>query len=142
MEKLPANEGDTVEFNDVLAVSGQEGQIGPGAGVVVSGQIMESGRADKILVFHFKRKKQYKKIYGHRQPFSAVRITEIAYDGQKFSAPELPAKKARPARAPEIEGEGEAAPVKAKAAAPKKKAAKKSAAKKSPAKKTTKGKKK
>jgi large subunit ribosomal protein L21 len=142
MEKLPANEGDTVEFNDVLAVSGQEGQIGPGAGVVVSGQIMESGRADKILVFHFKRKKQYKKIYGHRQPFSAVRITEIAYDGQKFSAPELPAKKARPARATETEGEGEATVVRSKAAAPKKKAAKKSPAKKSAAKKTTKGKKK
>ncbi|HKW75079.1 MAG TPA: 50S ribosomal protein L21 [Terriglobales bacterium] len=141
MEKLPANQGDTVEFNDVLAVSGQEGQIGPGAGVVVSGQIMESGRADKILVFHFKRKKQYKKIYGHRQPFSAVRITEIAYDGQKFSAPELPAKKAKPARAAERE-EAEATAVKAKAAAPKKKAAKKSPAKKSAAKKTSKGKKK
>lgn len=142
MEKLPANAGDTVEFNDVLAVSGQEGQIGPGAGVVVSGQIMESGRADKILVFHFKRKKQYKKIYGHRQPFSAVRITEIAYDGQKFSAPEVPARKAKPARTAESEEQGEAMPVKAKAAAPKKKAAKKSPAKKSAAKKTSKGKKK
>ena len=142
MEKLPANQGDTVEFNDVLAVSGQEGQIGPGAGVVVSGQIMESGRADKILVFHFKRKKQYKKIYGHRQPFSAVRITEIAYDGQKFSAPELPAKKTKPARATEGEEQGEKTEVKAKAAAPKTKAAKKSPAKKSPAKKTSKGKKK
>jgi large subunit ribosomal protein L21 len=142
MEKLPANEGDTVEFNDVLAVSGQEGQIGPGAGVVVSGQIMESGRADKILVFHFKRKKQYKKIYGHRQPFSAVRITEIAYDGQKFSAPEVPARKAKPARAAESEEQSEATAVKAKAAAPKKKAAKKSAPKKSAAKKTSKSKKK
>jgi large subunit ribosomal protein L21 len=142
IEKLPANQGDTVQFNDVLAVSGQEGQIGPGAGVVVSGQIMESGRADKILVFHFKRKKQYKKIYGHRQPFSAVRITEIAYDGQKFSAPELPAKKAKPARPAETEEQGEATAVKAKAAAPKKKAANKSAPKKSAAKKTSKGKKK
>ena len=141
IEKLPANEGDTVEFNDVLAVSGQEGQIGPGAGVVVSGQIMESGRADKILVFHFKRKKQYKKIYGHRQPFSAVRITEIAYDGQKFSAPEVPAKKAKPTRVAKTEEQGEATPVKARAAAPKKKAAKKSAPKKSAAKKTSKGKK-
>ena len=143
IEKLPANEGDTVEFNDVLAVSGQEGQIGPGAGVVVSGQILESGRADKILVFHFKRKKQYKKIYGHRQPFSAVRITEIAYDGQKFSAPELPAKKAKPARPSEAEEQGEAPAVKAKAAtAKKKKAAKKPAPKKSATKKTSKGKKK
>lgn len=139
IEKLPAGEGETVEFNDVLAVSGQEGQIGPGKGAVVSGQIMETGRADKILVFHFKRKKQYKKIYGHRQPFTAVRITEIAFDGQKFTAPALPEKKAKPAPA---EGEHEAPKPKAKAAAAKK-AAKKPAAKKSPAKKATgKGKKK
>ncbi|HEX7288114.1 MAG TPA: 50S ribosomal protein L21 [Candidatus Angelobacter sp.] len=139
IEKLPAGEGETVEFNDVLAVSGQEGQIGPGKGAVVSGQIMETGRADKILVFHFKRKKQYKKIYGHRQPFTAVRITEIAFDGQKFTAPALPEKKTKPAPA---EGEHEAAKPKAKAAAAKK-AAKKPAAKKSAAKKAPgKGKKK
>ena len=103
IEKLPAGEGDTVEFNDVLAVSSAEGTIGPGTGAVVSGQVMESGRADKILVFHFKRKKQYKKIFGHRQPFTSVRITEIAFDGQTFTAPDLPApkKKAKPEHAAE-----------------------------------------
>ena len=97
MEKLPAADGDVVEFNDVLAVSGQEGTIGPGAGAVVSGQVMEGGKANKILVFHFKRKKQYKKIYGHRQPFTAVRITEIAFDGERFTAPDLPARKPKKA---------------------------------------------
>jgi len=51
IEKLPAGNGDTVEFNDVLAVSSQEGTIGPGAGAVVSGQVMDQGRAGKILVF-------------------------------------------------------------------------------------------
>jgi large subunit ribosomal protein L21 len=138
IEKLPAGDGDTVEFNDVLAVSGQDGHIGPGAGALVSGQVMESGRADKILVFHFKRKKQYKKIYGHRQPFTSVRITEIAFDGQTFSAPALPApkKKAKPAHE-EAEGETHAPKAKAakgaaKRAAPKTKkpAAKKAAGKK------------
>ena len=93
VEKLPAGHGDTVEFNDVLAVSSKEGHIGPGQGAVVSGEVMDSGRADKILVFHFKRKKQYKKIFGHRQPFTAVRITEIAFDGEKFAAPDMPAQK-------------------------------------------------
>ncbi len=132
MEKLPANDGDTVEFNDVLAVSGEEGKIGPGADVVVSGQIMESGRGDKVLVFHFKRKKQYKKILGHRQHYSAVRITEIAFDGQRFTAPELPAKKAKAAPAEETEAEADAGTEvpHAKAAAGGK-AAKKPAAKKS-----------
>jgi large subunit ribosomal protein L21 len=131
IEKLPAGDGDTIEFNDVLAVSGQEGHIGPGAGAVVSGQVMESGRADKILVFHFKRKKQYKKIYGHRQAFTSVRITEIAFDGQTFSAPDVPApkKKAKPAPA---EGETHAPKAKAAKGASKKAAhkAKKPAAKK------------
>jgi large subunit ribosomal protein L21 len=139
IEKLPAAQGDAVEFNDVLAVSAEEGTIGPGQGAVVSGQIMEEGRGDKVLVFHFKRKKQYKKIYGHRQPFTAVRITEIAFDGQSFKAPEVaaPVKKAAP-----VTEEGEETP-KAKAAAPKKSSPKKKAAKKSPAKKSTgKGKKK
>jgi large subunit ribosomal protein L21 len=148
IEKLPANQGDTVEFNDVLAVSAEDGKIGPGADVVVSGRVMENGRGDKILVFHFKRKKQYKKIYGHRQPFTEVRITEIAFDGQRFTAPELPErkKKAEPAPVATETAEGEepatehkahAAPHKkaaAKKAAPKK-AAKKSAAKKSSGKK-------
>src|SRR5450432_3850551 len=73
IEKLPAANGDVIEFNDVLAVSSKQATISPGAGAVVSGQVMEGGRAGKILVFHFKRKKQYKKIYGHRQPFTAVR---------------------------------------------------------------------
>jgi large subunit ribosomal protein L21 len=138
IEKLPAAEGDTVEFNDVLAVSGQEGTLGPGTGAVVSGQIMEAGRGDKVLVFHFKRKKQYKKIYGHRQPFTAVRITEIAFDGQSFRAPELPAapkKKAAPAQQ-----SGEEVPrarATAGAKSTKKKAAKNSSAKKSSAKKSS-----
>lgn len=133
IEKLDAGHGDTVEFNDVLAVSSQAGHIGPGTGAVVSGQIMDSGRSDKILVFHFKRKKQYKKIFGHRQPFTAVRITEIAFDGQKFAAPELPAAKPKAKAQSE---EGAAHQPKAKAAAHKTAAkAKKPAAKKTTGKK-------
>src|SRR5437899_6942968 len=124
-EKLPAADGEPVEFNDVLAVSAQEGTIGPGAGAVVKGQVMEGGRAGKILVFHFKRKKQYKKIYGHRQPFTAVRITEIAFDGQSFTAPELPERK--PKKAAPVEGdEGEASAPKAKTASAHKDKSKKS----------------
>ncbi|HEY6271883.1 MAG TPA: 50S ribosomal protein L21 [Terriglobales bacterium] len=136
IEKLPAADGDTVEFNDVLAVSGQDGQIGPGQGAMVSGQVMESGRSDKILVFHFKRKKQYKKIYGHRQPFTAVRITEIAYDGQKYSAPELPARKPK-AKTKHEAAEDAQAPHKtapAKGGATKKAKAKKAPTKKAAAK--------
>jgi large subunit ribosomal protein L21 len=132
IEKLPAGNGDTVEFNDVLAVSSQEGTIGPGAGAVVSGQVMETGRADKILVFHFKRKKQYKKIYGHRQSFTAVRITEIAFDGERFTAPDLPARKPKKAKTEAVAGDTTAAAPKAakSKAKSKPKAAKSGSAKK------------
>ncbi|HEX4603140.1 MAG TPA: 50S ribosomal protein L21 [Candidatus Angelobacter sp.] len=130
MEKLPAANGDTVEFNDVLAVSAKEGTIGPGAGAVVSGQVMEGGKANKILVFHFKRKKQYKKIYGHRQSFTSVRITEIAFDGESHKAPELPARKLKKVK-PAAEADESAAPAKSAKGKSKPKAAKKGAAKKS-----------
>lgn len=151
VEKLTANPGDTVEFNDVLAVSGEEGKIGPGNEVLVSGQVMDSGRADKILVFHYKRKKQYRKIYGHRQPYTQVRITEIAFDGQRFTAPELPEpkKKAAPksvepetAEAEETAAEPQAKAASGKKAAAKKAAPKKAAKKKAPAKKSDSSKKK
>ncbi len=125
---------NTVEFNDVLAVSGGEGQIGKPAEARVVGEVVEQGRSPKILVFHYKRKKQYKKLRGHRQGYTAVRITEIAYDGQTFSAPELPKKQPKVKKAaPEAE-ENHVEAKSAKAPA-KKKAAKKSAAKKAATKK-------
>ena len=129
IEKLAAANGDTVEFNDVLAVSAKEGTIGPGAGAVVSGQVMEGGKANKILVFHFKRKKQYKKIYGHRQSFTAVRITEIAFDGESHKAPELPARKPKKVKPEAAESKAAAKSATGKSKS-KPKAAKKPAAKK------------
>jgi large subunit ribosomal protein L21 len=119
IEKLPAEHGNVIEFSDVLAISAQEGQIGPGQGAVVSGEVVDSGRNDKILVFHFKRKKQYKKIFGHRQPFTSVRITEIAFDGQTFTAPELPASKPKTRSSEHKEGEAHAAKSSAKKTASK-----------------------
>ncbi len=138
IERHPAIDGQ-VEFSDVLAVSAAEGQIArPQGAARVVGSVVEEGRADKILVFHFKRKKQYKRLRGHRQPFTRVRITEIAFDGQKFAAPDLPAKKIkapRPERPAEVhaqEAEHKAAPRHEKKAehkaAPKKEAAAKKAA--------------
>ena len=107
VESIEAQDGK-VSFGDVLAVSGEPGQIAkPGADVHVSGQVVEQGRGAKILVFNYKRKKQYKKMAGHRQPFTAVRITEIAFDGQKFTAPELPKKEQKPKK---VKAEAEDAP--------------------------------
>ena len=80
----------------MLAVSGEEGQVGNQADARVVGEVVEQGRGAKILVFHYKRKKQYKKLRGHRQAFTAVRIAEIAFGGQSFKAPDLPKKEAKP----------------------------------------------
>jgi len=122
------NQGDgkdgKIEFGDVLAVSGEQGQIGrPGAGASVIGEVVEQGRAKKILVFHYKRKKQYKKLRGHRQGYTAIRIVEIGFDGQTFKAPELPKKEPKIKRVTPVDEEhhvehrAHAAP-KAKAHAP------------------------
>jgi hypothetical protein len=95
---------------------------------------MEQGRGAKILVFHYKRKKQYKKLRGHRQSYTAVRISEIAFGGQTFKAPDLPKKEAKPKTVKSAEAHAPEAGAKAAKSA-KKKAAPKKAAKKSPAKK-------
>jgi large subunit ribosomal protein L21 len=81
VEKLEQAGGDNVQFDEVLAVSGSAGEVGKPGKAFVTGQVVEQGRAAKILVFHFKRKKQYKKLNGHRQPFTAVKITGINVDG-------------------------------------------------------------
>jgi large subunit ribosomal protein L21 len=128
-----------VEFGDVLAVSSGNGQIARAQGALVTGEVLGEGRGKKVLVFHYKRKKQYKKIAGHRQPFTSVRITEITFDGQKFTAPALEKKQPKPKMepkevkaAPRHKAEAAAArpAAKKKAAAPKKSAAKKSPGKK------------
>jgi large subunit ribosomal protein L21 len=135
VEKLATGTDGQVEFPEVLAISSAEGQIAKASGARVVGSVVEQGRSPKVLVFHYKRKKQYKKLRGHRQAFTAVRITEIAFDGQSFTAPELPRKeekpkKARPAEIEEPEVEAKAEEASAKKAAPKKAAARKSAKKK------------
>jgi large subunit ribosomal protein L21 len=136
VEKLATGTDGHVDFSDVLAVSGGEGKIGkPEAQARVVGEVVEEGRSPKILVFHYKRKKQYKKLRGHRQAFTAVRITEIAFDGQSFKAPALAKKepklsKPAPAEEHESQAEGKTAKRQASRKAAPKKAAKKSAAKK------------
>src|SRR5689334_20454828 len=134
VEKMARDNKNQVEFGEVLAVSANEGEIGrPQGEARVVGQVLGEVRGDKVLVFHYKRKKQYKKLRGHRQDYTAVRITEIAFDGQKFTAPEQPQPTRRVAAADKgpkseqgLAGGSGAAPE--EAVAPKKKAsAKKSA---------------
>jgi large subunit ribosomal protein L21 len=134
VEKVGTGTDRQVEF-PVVAVSGEEGQVGNQPDARVVGEVMAQGRGAKVLVFHYKRKKQYKKLRGHRQAFTAVRIAEIAFGGQTFKAPELPNKEAKPkkvkaAAVEEVEAEAKTKKAKALKKAAPKKAAKKSAKKK------------
>ena len=74
----------TVEFSDVLAVSGEPGKLARPASAKVTAEVLGEGRGNKVLVFHLKRKKQYKKLQGHRQNFTQVRIKAIEADGVTY----------------------------------------------------------
>jgi large subunit ribosomal protein L21 len=133
LPSLEAESGDTVTFDEVLlgAASG-EVMIGRPRleGAAVRAQVLRHGRADKIIVFKFKRRKNYRRKTGHRQDFTEVRVSEIDLGG-KYRASleepeEKPVKKAKAKKEPE-----------AKAAAPEKKTAKAAPKKKAPAAKKT-----
>jgi large subunit ribosomal protein L21 len=83
VEKLSHDNG-SIEFSDILATSGQPGELAKPSSAKVLATVVEDGRAPKILVFHFKRKKQYKKMQGHRQAFTRIKISEIVVDGQSY----------------------------------------------------------
>ena len=83
VEKLPGSVGDTITLSDVLMVGGAaevEGiKIGRPlvAGAKVEAKIVAQDRAKKIIVFKFRRRKNYRRKNGHRQPFTALEITGI-----------------------------------------------------------------
>ena len=80
IEKLAGEPGADVTFDKVLAVVNDSGELKAGqdaAGAKVSGKIESQGRSEKVLVFKFKRKKQYKKTQGHRQSYTQVLVTGI-----------------------------------------------------------------
>jgi large subunit ribosomal protein L21 len=83
---VPASGEQTIEFSDVLAVSGEPGNVVKPGAAKVTAEILSEGRGNKILVFHLKRKKQYKKMQGHRQNFTEVRIKAIEADGVTYTA--------------------------------------------------------
>lgn len=100
IEKVAGEAGETVEFGEVLMLGGDGApQIGAPtvSGASVAAQVIEQKRADKIIVFKKKRRKNYRRKKGHRQHLTAVRITEILTGGKKPSraaaAKPAPAKK-------------------------------------------------
>ena len=80
VEKIPGDVGSAVAFDKVLMYSdGETVSIGQPVleNVAVTGHIVEQGKAKKIIVFKYKRRKRYRRKQGHRQQFTAVKIDSI-----------------------------------------------------------------
>ena len=81
IEKLAGAVGDTVTFGEVLLVGAEGSPIQIGrpllAGAAVEAKITAQDREKKIIIFKFRRRKNYRRKTGHRQPFTAVLITGI-----------------------------------------------------------------
>jgi large subunit ribosomal protein L21 len=81
VEKLNAEEEQTVKFDEVLAVlDGENSKIGAPVveGACVEAKVVKNGKGKKIVVFKYKAKKNEKSKMGHRQPYTKVEITKIA----------------------------------------------------------------
>lgn len=79
VEKLGAEDGATVTFEEVLAVSDGELKVGTPVveGASVTATVIEEGKGKKVIVYHYKPKKGYHKKNGHRQPYTKVKIEKI-----------------------------------------------------------------
>ena len=141
LEKIEADEGATVKFEEVLLVGeGSDVKVGSPllSGGSVSGKVVRQGKSRKVPVVKFKRRQNYLRQGSHRQFFTEVEITAIAGASAKKAAPkaeaaEKPAEKKAAAEASREEGRSKkpaAKKVAAKKAAATKPAAEKPAAKK------------
>jgi large subunit ribosomal protein L21 len=79
VEKLPGNVGDAVTFDQVLLVGGDALKLGKPlvGGAKVEAKIVAQGLGRKLVVFKFRRRKNYRRKTGHRQPFTALEIINI-----------------------------------------------------------------
>ena len=82
VEKINAEVGDEITIDQVLLLGGGDTVIGTPivSGSSVTARVAEQGRHPKIIVFKMKRRKNYRRKNGHRQPFTALEITGINYD--------------------------------------------------------------
>ena len=80
VEKLPGNEGDTVTFTDVLMLGGDAPKIGKPlvGGAKVSAKIEDHALGEKLVIFKFRKRKNYRRKNGHRQPYTQLVITGIS----------------------------------------------------------------
>ena len=97
VEKLDAQVGDKVVFDEVVAVGGDELVVGTPfvEGYAVEAEVLEQGKADKVIIYKYKAKKDYRRKNGHRQPYTLVKVTGIGAataDKESAAEAEAPAK--------------------------------------------------
>ena len=79
IEKINAEAGDTVTFDEVIAVGGDTLTVGTPfvEGTAVHAEVVEQGKNDKVIIYKYKAKKDYRKKTGHRQPYTKLVIEKI-----------------------------------------------------------------
>ena len=138
VDHIDAEAGDSVVLNQVLMMAdGDKLTVGTPivTGAAVGATVLRQSRGPKIMVFRRKRRKNFRRVRGHRQDLTLLQIDDIAADG-KLKAPKKSASEAKPKAETKLKAETKAAPKKAEA----KKVAKKTetkAAQKATAKKAT-----
>ncbi len=102
VEKLNAEVGDVVTFDKVLVLGeGKDIKVGtPYVGTAVTGTVVENGKGQKVIIFKYKAKKDYRKKQGHRQPYTMVKIESLT-----GAAPVKEAPKAEEAKAEAVKEE-------------------------------------
>ena len=85
VEKLNAAVGETVTFDEVVAVGGDKLQVGTPfvEGCAVQAEVLEQGKNEKVIIFKYKAKKDYRRKNGHRQPYTLVKVTGIGAEAKK-----------------------------------------------------------
>ena len=80
VEKLDAEAGSEVKFDDILMLGGSDGvKVGDALkGATVAAKVIGHGRADKVMIVKFRRRKHHRKQMGHRQHYTEIEITGIA----------------------------------------------------------------
>ncbi|WP_297811041.1 50S ribosomal protein L21 [uncultured Finegoldia sp.] len=79
VEKIEAEAGDKIEFDQVLLVAGDDVKVGSPVveGAKVKAEVLAQKKDKKVVIFKFKAKKNYRKKKGHRQPYTLVKIEKI-----------------------------------------------------------------
>lgn len=88
IEKIEVEPSEEIELEDILMLSGEQGvNLGEPrvSGAAIKAKVIRQDRSRKVNVYKFKRRKGYERRYGHRQPFTEIRITAITKDGKDFS---------------------------------------------------------